>query len=74
MLCNIVESTHGHPLKGLKLTKEDKTFETCSLGKLITKHSLGKIQKESPAFLERIQADICELSIHRQDHSGTLWY
>lgn len=58
MLRKIVESTHGHPLKDLKLKKEDKPCETCSIGKIITKHSLGKIQTESPAFLERIKGDI----------------
>ena len=59
MMRKIVEGTHGHPLKGLKLTREDRPCEACSLGKLITKHSPGKIQTESPAFLERIQGDIC---------------
>lgn len=59
MMRKIVESTHGHSLKGLKLTRKDTPCEACSLGKLITKHSPGKIQTESPAFLERIQGDIC---------------
>lgn len=59
MMRKIVESTHGHSLKGLKLTREDRPCEACSLGKLITKHSPGKIQTELPAFLERIQGDIC---------------
>ena len=59
MMHKIVEGTHGHPLKGLKLTREDRPCEACSLGKLITKHSPGKIQTESPAFLERIQGDVC---------------
>ena len=59
MMRKIVESTHGHSLKGLKLTREDRPCEACSLGKLITKHSPSKIQTKSPAFLERIQRDIC---------------
>jgi len=59
MMRKIVESTHGHSLKGLKLRREDRPCEACSLGKLITKHSSGKIQTESSAFLERIQGDIC---------------
>lgn len=40
----IVESIHDHPLKGLKLTKEDRPCEVCSLVKLITKNSPSKIQ------------------------------
>jgi len=59
MMRKIVEGTHDHPLKGLKLTREDRPCEACSLDKLITKHSPGKIQTESLAFLERIQGDIC---------------
>ena len=55
----IIESTHGHPLKGLKIENIDRPCEACSLGKLITKHSPSKLQTESPAFLERIQGDIC---------------
>lgn len=38
MIRKIVESTHGHPLKGLKLIKEDRPHEVYSLGKLIIRH------------------------------------
>ena len=34
--------------------------EACSFGKLIMRPSPVKIKTESPAFLERIQGDICE--------------
>ena len=39
----------------------DKEFNctACSLGKLIIRPSKSKIVVESPAFLERIQGDIC---------------
>ena len=63
LMRKIIESTHGHPLKGLKVENIDRPCETCSLGKLITRHSPSKLQTESPAFLERIQGDICG-SIH----------
>ena len=46
MMRKIVESTHGHSLKVLKLTSKDRPCEACSLGKLITKHSPRKIQTE----------------------------
>jgi len=54
MMCKIVESIHNHPLKCLKLTRENIPCEACSLGKLITKHSSSKIQTKSLAFLERM--------------------
>jgi len=61
MMRKIVVSTHGHSLKSLKLTREDRPCEACFIGKLITKHSANKIHTESHAFLERIQGDICVL-------------
>lgn len=57
MMRKVIANTHGHPLKGLKI--DNKICEACSLGKLITRHAPCKLQKESPAFLERIQGDIC---------------
>ena len=61
MMKRIIESTHGHPLKDQKIPKIDKIplCTSCSLGKLITRPSPLKVEKESPMFLERIQGDIC---------------
>lgn len=44
LMRKIVENAHGHILKGLKLTKEDRPCQTCSLRKLIINHSPGQIQ------------------------------
>jgi transposase InsO family protein len=60
MTRRIIESSHGHPLKDLKiLPKGDLTCTACSLGKFITRPSVTKVNAESPMFLERIQGDIC---------------
>lgn len=60
MMHRIIENSHGHPLKDLKfLVKGDFICSACSLGKLITKPSMTKVNIESPMFLERIQGDIC---------------
>ena len=58
MMRRIIESTHGHPMKGRKFPQTSTSPCTaCSLGKLIMRPSPAK--KESPIFLERIQGDIC---------------
>ena len=61
MMKRIIESTHGHPLKYQRIPQSDKMpmCTSCSLGKLITRPSPLKVDKESPMFLERIQGDIC---------------
>lgn len=61
MMHMIIGSTHGHPLKDQKFPQIGKVTPctSCSLGKLIVRHSPSKIEKESPMFLERIQGDIC---------------
>ena len=60
MMRRIIETTHGHSLKGSKLSlNKNSPCEACSLGKLIIKHSPIKIKTELPTFLERIQGDIC---------------
>lgn len=60
MMRKIVENSHGHPLKKHKiLSKGDLVCTTCSLGKLIKRPSITKVNAESPMFLERIQGDIC---------------
>ncbi len=54
------ENSRGHPLMNLKfLSKGDLTCTACSLGKLITRPSITKVNVESPMFLDRIQGDIC---------------
>ncbi|WP_265645620.1 hypothetical protein, partial [Escherichia coli] len=56
----IIENLHAHPLKGQKIFQTGKMLcAACSLGKLITGPSPVKLDKESHAFLERIQGDIC---------------
>jgi hypothetical protein len=56
----IVENSHGHLLKNLKiLFPSENPCIACSQGKLITKLSPWKVIIESPSFLERIQGDIC---------------
>ena len=61
MMKRIIENTHGHPLKDQKIHKVDKMSPctSCSLGKLITRPSPLKVDKETPMFIERIQGDIC---------------
>ncbi|KAL0293473.1 UNVERIFIED_CONTAM: Copia protein [Sesamum radiatum] len=60
MMYRIIENSNGHPLKDLKfLVKGDFICSACSLGKLITKPSMKKVNLESLMFLERIQGDIC---------------
>ena len=60
MMRRIIVNTRGHPLKNTKvLLFKDYSCETCSQGKLITRPSLNKVNLESPAFLQRIQGDIC---------------
>ncbi|KAL0282394.1 UNVERIFIED_CONTAM: hypothetical protein Sangu_2952100 [Sesamum angustifolium] len=60
MMYRIIENSNGHPLKDLKfLVKGDFICSACSLGKLITKPSMTKVNLESPMFLERIQGHIC---------------
>ncbi|MFS7999224.1 putative RNA-directed DNA polymerase [Helianthus anomalus] len=61
MMKRIIENTHGHPLKYQKIPQSDKMplCTSCSLGKLITRPSSLKVDKELPMFLERIQGDIC---------------
>ncbi|KAL0325286.1 UNVERIFIED_CONTAM: Retrovirus-related Pol polyprotein from transposon TNT 1-94 [Sesamum radiatum] len=60
MMYRIIENSNGHPLKDLMfLVKGDFICSACSLGKLITKPSMTKVNLESLMFLERIQGDIC---------------
>jgi hypothetical protein len=55
----IIENSHGHLLKDLKiLLSSENSCTACSQGKLITKPSPSKVIIESPSFLERIQRDI----------------
>lgn len=60
MMQRIIENSRGHPLKNQKILQfKDFTCAACSQGKLIISPSLTKVGVESPAFLERIQGDIC---------------
>ena len=56
----IVQNSTGHPLTSRQILVTDGyTCAACSKGKLIIRPSFTKVTFESPAFLERIQGDIC---------------
>ena len=60
MMRRIVQNFNGHPLTSRQiLVTDDYTCAACSKGKLIIRPSFTNVTFESPAFLERIQADIC---------------
>ncbi|CAM8902104.1 unnamed protein product [Rhodiola kirilowii] len=60
MMRRILENSQGHPLKDQKIPQGNVfPCKACSLGKLIIRPSPGKVEAESPMFLERIQGDIC---------------
>ena len=60
MIRRIIESSHGHSLRGQEIPQKNKSScIACSIGKLITRPSLVKSERESPIFLEHIQCDIC---------------
>ena len=60
MMCRIVQNSNGHSLTSRQILVPDSyTCAACSKGKLIIRPSFTKATFESPAFLERIQGDIC---------------
>ena len=60
MMRRIIENSCRHPLKNQKILLSNEFFcAACSQGKLIIRPSPLKVVVESPAFLERIQGDIC---------------
>ena len=60
MMRQIIEQSHGHPLKNQTiLLPNEFSCDPCSQGKLIIISSFNKIMSESPVFLERIHGDIC---------------
>ena len=60
MMRRIIENSHGHQLKDLKiLLSNENSCTACSQGKLVVRPSPSKINSESPSFLQRIQGDIC---------------
>ena len=60
MMHQIIEHSHGHPLKNQKiLFPNEYPCIVSSQGKLIFRSSLTNIIYESPVFLERIHGDIC---------------
>ena len=64
MMRRIVQNSNGHRLTSRQILVTDGyTCAACSKGKLIIRPSFTKVTFESPAFLERIQGDICG-SIH----------
>ena len=55
MMQKIIENSHGHPLKNLKIFQfKEFSCVACSQGKLIIKPSPAKVGIESPTFLEHI--------------------
>ena len=55
MMRQIIENSHGHPLKNQKiLLSSDYLCTACSRGKLIVRPSHTKVLVESPTFLERL--------------------
>ena len=64
MMRRIVQNYNGDPLTSRQILVSDGyTCAAYSKGKLILRPSFTKVTFESPAFLERIQGDICG-SIH----------
>ena len=60
MMRRIVQNSNGHPLTSRQILKShDFSCTACSQDKLIIRPSFTKIASKSPAFLERIQGDIC---------------
>ena len=60
MMRRIIENLHRRLLKNQKiLLSKDFSCVACFQGKMITRPSPVKVATESPAFLERIQGDIC---------------
>ena len=60
MMQRIIENSYRYPLKNQKiLLSKDFPCAACFQGKLIIRPSPMKVNIESPAFLERIQGDIC---------------
>ena len=60
MMRRIVQNSNGHPLTSKQILVTDGyTCVACPKGKLIIRPSFSKVTFESPAFLERIQGDIC---------------
>ena len=60
MIRRIIQNCNGHPLTSRQILVTDGyTCATCSKGKLIIRPSFKKVTFEPPAFLERIQGDIC---------------
>ena len=59
MMRKLISNSNGHSLKTKRVIPKNITCEACSQGKLITKPSRTKVNKEVTNFLERIQVDIC---------------
>ena len=60
MMRRIVQNSNGHPLTSRQILKYHGFCCTaCSQDTLIIRPSFTKIAFESPAFLKRIQGDIC---------------
>ena len=60
MMRQIIEHSHGHPLKNQKsLLHNEYSCATCSQGKLIVKPFLTKVISKSLVFLKRIHWNIC---------------
>ena len=60
MMRRLVQNSNGHPLTNRQILVTDGYIcAACSKDKLIIRSSFTNVTFESPAFLERIQGDIC---------------
>ena len=74
MMLRIVRNSNGHPLTSRQiLVANGYTCAACFKGKLIIRPSFTKVTFESPAFLERIEGDICG-PIHPHSGPFSLFY
>ena len=74
MMRRIVQNSNGHSLTSREtLVTDGYTCAACSKGKLIIRPSFTQVTFESPAFLERIQGDICE-PIHPSSLFVIFWF
>ena len=60
MMRNIINNSNGHSVNVKNFPNpDDFVCSACATGKLIIRPSPLKVKDEIPAFLERIQGDIC---------------
>ena len=69
MMRQIIENSHGHPLKNHKIIlSSDYPCTACSQGKLIVRPSHTKVFVESPTFWNESKGTYVDQFIHHVDH------